>query len=178
MPIPKPGPVAAWFNRVPSYLYRAHLGAIMGPRFVMLTTVGRRSRAVRRTVVEVFARGETPGRDGLPVLHVVASRGARSDWYANATSMGRIRVDWMDRRGRADVHRLDIDDRVHLLTRYASDHPKAAAMLVKGVLDEPSTAGTEQMRRLAAAVRALRLEPAGGAITDGSTADSDVAPRR
>jgi len=179
MVLRKPGPLVAWFDRTPSYLFRAHLGALAGPRLVMLTTLGRRSGLVRRTVVEVFAIGPTPEGTGLPVIQVVASRGTHSDWYANALAMGRIRVDWMSRRGRADVHRLGLDERVELLGDYARRHRRAAAMLAKGVLDEPFTGEPAQLRRLASEVRALRLVPASptGASV-GATLGTDVAPPR
>ncbi|MBM7504541.1 nitroreductase family deazaflavin-dependent oxidoreductase [Agromyces aurantiacus] len=172
MVLRKPGPAVAWFNRMPVYAYRAHLGRIMGPRFVMITALGRSTGALRRTVVEAFAVGAVPDDDALPVLHVVASRGRRSDWYANATAGGRVRVDWMSRRGRADVHRLDVDERAALLTDYALRRPKAAALLTHGVLDEAFTGDPAQLRRLAGQVRALRLEPV------ASAAAADVAPER
>ena len=179
MVLDKPGPLRAWFDRTPSYLYRAHLGALMGPRLVMLTTVGRRSGLIRRTVVEVFADDPAPDGTGLPVITVVASRGTRSDWYANAVATGRIRVDWMARRGRADVHRLGIDERVELLADYARRHRRAAAMLGNAVLDEPFTGEPEQLRRLASEVRALRLVPASPAGWGVSAAQgTDVAPPR
>ena len=167
----KPGPLLAWFNRAPSYLYRAHLGALLGPRLVMITTTGRTSGRIRRTVVQVYARGTTPGGSQPPVLHVLASRGRRSDWYANATAAGRVRVDWMARRATVDVHRLDLDERAELLADYAHREPKAAALLVRAVLDEQSTGEAAQVRRLATAVRALRLGPL-------ASAGADVAPPR
>lgn len=179
MALRKPGPLLAWFNRAPSYLFRAHLGVLVGPRLVMLTTVGRRSGLVRRTVVEVFAGDPTPGGTGLPVIEVVASRGTRSDWYANAVVMGRVRVDWMARRGRAEVHRLGLDERVGLLAEYTRRHRRAAATLTKAVLDEPFTGRPAQLRRLASEVRALRLVPASPTLAGGSaTQGTDVAPTR
>ena len=74
----KPGPVLAWFYRAPSFLYRARIGWLMGPHFLMLTTTGRKTGTTRRTVLEVVARGTTPEGGLPPTLWVVASRGPRT----------------------------------------------------------------------------------------------------
>src|SRR5512134_2510010 len=53
MAMKKPGPVVRWFYRVPTYLFRARLGRLLGPGLVMITTTGRTTGATRRVVVEV-----------------------------------------------------------------------------------------------------------------------------
>ncbi|MGR0221721.1 nitroreductase family deazaflavin-dependent oxidoreductase [Agromyces sp. ZXT2-6] len=163
----KPGPLLAWFYRAPSVLYRARLGWLLGGRFLMLTAVGRTTGEPRRTVVEVARRaGRDPGSP--PVLWVVASRGPRTDWYRNAVTNPRVRVDWRSRRYAANARPLDEDERVELLADYQRRHPRAAAMLGSAALDASFTADHDALRRLAHELRALRLDPA----------STDVAPPR
>lgn len=157
----KPGPVVALLNRAPVPLYRAHLGWIMGPRFLMLTTTGRKTGRTRRTVVEVVKRADGPAGARAPVLWVVASRGPHSDWYANATSARPMRITWMTRTFTPQVHALDVDERFELLADYQRRHPRAAAMLGKAALGQDFTASPEHLRRLADDLRALRFDPPG-----------------
>ena len=48
---------------------------------------------------------------------------------------------------------------IDLLADYRRRHPKAAALLSRGVLGEELTDDPEAVRRLATELRALRLEP-------------------
>lgn len=153
----KPGPVLAWFYRAPAALYRGRLGWLMGPHFLMLTTTGRKTGTTRRTVLEVVARGTTPEEARLPTFWVVASRGARTDWYANATAARTARVDWMSRHATVPVHALDEDERLELLAGYQRRHPRLAATLGRAALGDEFTGDPAHLRRLAATLRALRL---------------------
>lgn len=157
MPMEKPGPVVAFLYRAPVVLYRAHLGWVLGGHFLMLTTTGRKSGRTRRTVLEVARRAGVPG--GLPTLWVVASRGRHTDWYANAVAGGPTRVTWKWHTFTPRVHALDTSERADLLADYQRRHPRAAAMLGSRVLGGEFTADSEQLHRLAAELRAVRLEP-------------------
>jgi deazaflavin-dependent oxidoreductase (nitroreductase family) len=159
MAMKRPGPVLRWFSRAPYVLYRTHLGWLMGSRFLLLTTVGRKTEATRRSTLEVAARSGGAAASALPTLWVFASRGRHTDWYANAIASGEATVDWMSRRFAVHAHALDVQERSDLLADYRRRHPKAAALLGKGMLgaeyaDDPASLG-----RLAGELRALRLEP-------------------
>ncbi|MRX42334.1 nitroreductase family deazaflavin-dependent oxidoreductase [Agromyces kandeliae] len=170
MAMKKPGPLLAWFYRAPSALYRARLGWLMGGRFVMLTVVGRTSGIARRTVLEVVKRGAGSAPTAPPTLWVVASRGAKTDWYRNALAHPDVRVDWRSQRFAARAVDLDEDARVDLLADYQRHYPRAAAMLGKAALGEAFTSDPHDLRVLAQDLRALRLEP--------SEASTDVAGTR
>jgi deazaflavin-dependent oxidoreductase (nitroreductase family) len=107
----KPGPVRELLNRAPIPLYRAHLGWVLGSHLLMLTTTGRKTGRIRRTVVEVVKRLDSPNHGDTPTLWVIASRGRHSDWYANAISGGLTRITWMARSFTPRVHALDADER-------------------------------------------------------------------
>ena len=51
------------------------------------------------------------------------------------------------------------DERFELLADYQRRHPRAAAVLGKASLGEDFTAASEDLRRLAGDLRALRFEP-------------------
>ncbi|GAA2021712.1 nitroreductase family deazaflavin-dependent oxidoreductase [Agromyces tropicus] len=176
MAMKKPGPVLAWFYHAPSALYRARLGRLMGGRFLMLTAFGRSSGIERATVLEVVRR-EVPA-SGPPTLWVVASRGARTDWYRNAVAHPRVRVDWRSQRFAADAIDLDEDERVELLADYQRRYPKAAAMLGRAALGEAFTSDPDDLRVLAEDLRALRLEPTGAGAEQTPTDGGDVAGAR
>ena len=64
--------------RAPVYLYRWHLGRLLGHRFLLLTHVGRRTGLRRQTVLEVVQY-----RDDGPEVVVVNGFGLDSDWVRN-----------------------------------------------------------------------------------------------
>lgn len=163
----KPGPLLAWLYRAPTALYRAHLGRLLGGRFLMLTAAGRSSGLPRRTVVEVVRR-DGAGTAAPPTLWVVASRGPRTDWYRNAVANPDVGVHWRSRHFRAIARPLDEGERLELLADYQRRHPRAAAMLGSAALDASFTAEPDALRRLSRELRAIRLDPA----------PPDVAPPR
>ncbi|WP_448809699.1 nitroreductase family deazaflavin-dependent oxidoreductase [Agromyces bauzanensis] len=152
----KPGSVVAFFNRAPVALYRARLGWLLGGHFLLLTTTGRKTGRTRRTVLEVARRVDAPG--GRTALWVIASRGRRTDWYANARAGGPTRVTWKARTFTPQVHALDADERAELLADYQRRHPRAAAMLGSALLGSEFTGDPGHLQRLATELRALRLE--------------------
>ena len=64
--------------RAPVYLYRWHLGWLLGHRFVLLTHTGRSSGLRRQTVLEVVDYRK-PG----PEVVVVSAFGRDADWFRN-----------------------------------------------------------------------------------------------
>jgi deazaflavin-dependent oxidoreductase (nitroreductase family) len=69
--------------RAPVLLYRAHLGWLLGRRFLMLTHVGRRTGREYRTVVEVV--GVLPSSGEYVVM---SGFGAYADWLRNLMAGG------------------------------------------------------------------------------------------
>jgi deazaflavin-dependent oxidoreductase (nitroreductase family) len=62
----------------PRWLYRLHLGCVLGHRFLLLTHRGRRSGRLYTTVLEV-ARYDPATRESI----VVSGWGDRANWYCN-----------------------------------------------------------------------------------------------
>ena len=66
------------FFRAPVYLYRWRLGWLLGPRLLLLTHIGRRTRLRRQSVLEVVEY-----RKGGPEVVVVNGFGPDCDWLRN-----------------------------------------------------------------------------------------------
>jgi deazaflavin-dependent oxidoreductase (nitroreductase family) len=159
MAMKKPGPLLRWFARAPYVAYRARFGWLFGSRFLMITTTGRKTGTARRTMLEVAALDGRGAASAVPTLWVIASRGRNTDWYRNAVAGGPVQVDWKSYHAAVRACPLDARERVDLLADYRRRHPKAAALLSRGVLGEELTDDPEAVRRLATELRALRLEP-------------------
>src|SRR5664279_3639569 len=64
--------------RFPIWLFRIHLGWIMGHRFLLLTHMGRKSGLTRQTVLEVVHYDKVTG-----ACVVASGWGTKSEWYRN-----------------------------------------------------------------------------------------------
>ena len=111
-----------WLVRAPVWLYRARLGILLGPRFVMLEHTGRKSGARRYVVLEVVQRREAGS-------HVVVSGfGDRAQWFRNIRAEPRVRVYALSRKPAAAIARvLPPAEAAAVLTDYAARHPRAWA---------------------------------------------------
>lgn len=88
----KPTGLKKWFFQAPSWLYRAHLGFLMGRRFLMIEHRGRKSAKLYRTVIEVVGRHPDKGE-----WIVTAGFGPKSDWYLNLQA-GTLEAVWIRSR--------------------------------------------------------------------------------
>ncbi len=73
-----PRGLAALAFRLPIALYRVKLGWLLDSRFLLLRHRGRRSGAIRSTVLEVIHRDRDVG-----TYYVAAAWGKRAQWYRN-----------------------------------------------------------------------------------------------
>lgn len=117
-----------WLMRLPIPMYRAGLGWLLGPRFVMIEHLGRSSGEPRHAVVEIVER---EGR----ALRVASGFGTRAQWYRNLRANG---VAYLSaggvRREHVAVDLLGEEASRVVLERYRSAHPGAWQRL-KGAMD-------------------------------------------
>jgi deazaflavin-dependent oxidoreductase (nitroreductase family) len=73
--------------KLPVFLYRLHLGWLLGRRFMQITHVGRHSGKVRRTVLAVLQFDEKTKE----IYAVSAWKG--SDWYYNIQSSPALQIE-------------------------------------------------------------------------------------
>ncbi|MCA9851392.1 MAG: nitroreductase family deazaflavin-dependent oxidoreductase [Dehalococcoidia bacterium] len=121
-------PTGPWklFFRAPIWLYRLHLGWLLGGRFLLMEHVGRRSGLVRRVVVEVVHHD----RDA-DTYTVASGFGPRSDWYLNLKEHPDIAIRVGRRYLAVRAHFLSADEGADVMERYAREHTKAAPELAK-----------------------------------------------
>jgi deazaflavin-dependent oxidoreductase (nitroreductase family) len=73
--------------KLPIFLYRLHLGWLLGKRFMQITHVGRHSGKVRRTVLAVLRFDEK----SKEIYAVSAWKG--SDWYYNIQASPALQIE-------------------------------------------------------------------------------------
>nr|WP_246256073.1 nitroreductase family deazaflavin-dependent oxidoreductase [Isoptericola halotolerans] len=124
-------------------MYRAGLGFVLGPRFLLMRHRGRVSGEPRSVVLEVTDR---PAADRIIV---VAGTGPKAQWYRNVLVEPRVLVSTGFRRdARARARALTPDDAAAVLQRYASEHPRAWSALRRVLSEwaEPLAAATGERR--------------------------------
>jgi deazaflavin-dependent oxidoreductase (nitroreductase family) len=140
--------------RAPIWLYRAHLGALLGHTFLLLTHKGRKSGLPRQTVLEVVHY------DKATRTHVVASGwGTGSDWYRNVQQTPNVIVRSGGARIPARAEILPADAAERELRWYARNHPFRARELGSLMVGQPFDGSDEAIRRLAHTVPFVALRP-------------------
>lgn len=105
--------------RAPIWLYRHGLGAVLGPRLVMIEHIGRKSGEARYVVLEVVDR---PDRD---TVIVCSGFGETAQWYRNLRVHPECRVTVGGRARAALADPLDRAASDEVLDRYRTAHPAA-----------------------------------------------------
>lgn len=112
--------------RLPIALYRAHLGWLLGRRFLLLTHRGRKSGAWRQAVLEVV-RYDPATRESA----VVSAYGDRADWYRNILASPPIEVQTGRHRYTPQYRLLAPDERLAALADYRRRYKRAFAAVMR-----------------------------------------------
>jgi deazaflavin-dependent oxidoreductase (nitroreductase family) len=149
----RPTRATRFLLRAPVWLYRWHLGAVLGQRFVLLEHRGRRTGQLRRNVLEVVDY-----EPGFRRVVVCSGWGERSDWYRNVMANPQVCYSIGSTRRCGIAHRLDPIDAETALRHYGDRHPRALRALANRVLgDEGSPDVDGAAATLAAALPVLAL---------------------
>ncbi len=105
---------------LPRYLYRWHLGWLLGHRCLMITHIGRKTGSLRQTVLEV-AHYDPSTQECV----VMSGYGAQSDWYRNIQAQPAIEVQVGRQRYRPKQRMLSTEETLAVLEEYQRDHPLA-----------------------------------------------------
>lgn len=124
----KPTGVWKWVLRLPIYLFRAHLGFVMGERILLLTHQGRVSGQVHRTPVEVVMHDATT-REYI----VCSGTGPRADWYRNIAVAPVIEVQVRNRQWRPTQRMLSQREAAERFAAYEAAHPTTARRLLESM---------------------------------------------
>lgn len=150
------GRMSRAFSRLPIWLYRAHLGWLLGERFLLLMHTGRTSGMERRTVLEVIRHDADTG------AYVVCSGwGESADWFRNVLKTPDVAIAVGHRRFAATATRLPEAEGEQIFLTYARRHPRAFRNLTRVLLNqraESMEALCQQMARTAPVV-AFRPKP-------------------
>ena len=106
--------------RAPIWLYRAHLGWLLGHRFVLLTHTGRKSGLPRHTVLEVVRYDKHTG-----ACIVASGWDTKSDWFLNVTANPIIVMQIGSQCSAATAKRLSPEVGAQELLDYSRRHPLA-----------------------------------------------------
>ena len=128
----------------PVYIYRWHLGRLLGKRFLLLTHIGRRSGLRRQTVLEVMEYR----KDG-PEAVVMSGFGRGSDWLRNIEANHQEEVTIGSQHFVATHRFLGEDEAVAVVSGYERRN-RIAGPIVRSVLSRLlgwSYDGSDESRR-------------------------------
>jgi deazaflavin-dependent oxidoreductase (nitroreductase family) len=112
--------------RLPIYLYRMHLGRLLGTRFLRLKHIGRVSSLPRFTVLEVLDYD----RD-KDTYFVASGWGERSDWVKNIAADPQVEIQVAGRHIPARARRAAPDEAAQEMLQYGRAHPTALQELAR-----------------------------------------------
>ncbi len=124
--LPLPRGILAWLLRAPVWLYRFHLGGLLGSRFLLLTHTGRKTGRPHQTVVEVIGHDRAGG-----VYYVPSGWGERSSWYKNVMANPAVTVQVGNDRFAAMAERVAPEVGAQVMLEYARRHPLALRELAE-----------------------------------------------
>ena len=122
VPMDSPGPVFRLIFKIPTLLYRLGLGGFVGPHFLLLTTLGRKSGKIRHTPLEFSADEKTGG------YIVMAGWGGKTDWYRNALANPRVKVQIGWRKFEAEAEPLPNLEVAQMLLEISRKAPRMVAV--------------------------------------------------
>jgi len=130
--------------RLPIWLYRTHLGWLLGDRFLMLTHTGRKSGLARHTVIEVVQHDKA-----TDTYYVVSGWGEKSDWYQNIHKNPFVSIQTGGRIFHTKAEFVPVEQAIGIVETYAHDHPVAFNELSGLFLGEKMKPGSDAPQRLA-----------------------------
>jgi deazaflavin-dependent oxidoreductase (nitroreductase family) len=133
--------------RLPIWLYRLHLGWLLGERFLLLTHTGRHTGKPRQTVIEVVKHDRERAD-----FYVVSGWGPRADWYRNIHAQPQVLVQAGRHRWHARAEDVPLPQAVDILEEYTRRYPLAFKELTGFFLGEQLPPGRESSERLAASM--------------------------
>jgi deazaflavin-dependent oxidoreductase (nitroreductase family) len=149
----KPHGLLKWAFTLPRYLYRWHLGWLMGHQCLMITHLGRKSGRRRQTVLEVV-QYDPKTLESV----VVAGYGVQSDWYRNIQAHPALLVQVGGRRYVPRQRILSFEETLALFEEYQQHHPSRFRRLLR--LAGHQYDGTpERLRTLATLIPAIAFSP-------------------
>jgi len=152
-PPPKPRGLLKWAYFLPRYLYRWHLGWLLGHRVMMITHVGRKTGRKRQTVVE--AVNYDPKTQACVA---VAGYGEQTDWYRNIQAHPALEIQVGSKRYVPQQHLLSSQELLTLLQNYEHRYPHGLRLLFRA-LGYPYDGSAEGLSAVAQVLRGVEFRP-------------------
>ena len=139
------GKLTLWAFRLPIWLFRFHLGWLLGQRFLMIEHTGRKSGLSRKTVLEVL-RHDTSN----DTYYIGSARGKKSNWFQNVSVNPEVAVHVGFRKFNTFAKQVPIEITELELLSYARRHPIAIRELNRlvGYQIEPTEEGLKSLAQL------------------------------
>ncbi len=150
---PRPKGLLKWAFTLPRYLYRWHLGWLLGHHVMMITHAGRKTGVVRQTVVE--AANYNPKTQECVAI---AGYGEQTDWYRNLQAHPALEVQIGSRRYVPQQHLLSREELLALLQDYEHRHPRGLGMLLRAT-GYAYDGSPEGLRAIAQVLRGVAFRP-------------------
>ncbi len=128
----RPSGILRFLFRLPILLYKAHLGWLVGRRFLLLTHTGHKSGLPRQTVLEVVDY-----KQANDVFIVASGWGNKSDWYQNILKTPDVVVNFAGRQSERSAVIMSQTQAAQALFEYSQKHPRAYRILTRELLGRP-----------------------------------------
>ncbi len=112
--------------RAPIWLYRLHLGGLLGGRFLLLHHTGRKSGLPRQNVLEVVDCDKA-----TDTYMIAAGFGKKSDWYRNILQNPAVEIEVGRQKSKRTAVALSPQESGQAMVDYAHRNPRAAKELMR-----------------------------------------------
>lgn len=151
----QPRGLLRFFLRMPILLYHAHLGWLLGGRFLLLTHTGRKSGLPRQVVLEVVHHdAETDA------YFVAAGWRGKADWFKNIQINSAVQIMTSSRSLKATAAVMQLVEAAATFYIYARRYPLAFRELSRIMMGKALQPNQEDCFRLAKSVPLVMLTPA------------------
>lgn len=145
--------------RLPIWLYRLHLGWLLGHRFLLLTHRGRATGRPRQAVIEVI-RYDPTTRQSV----VVSGWRGETDWYRNLQAQPALEIVTGAERYVPQQRFLDATETAAELRSYFARHPLVAKRVLAAIFGLELDDTTRSYADAADLFRGVAFRPRSGSL--------------
>ena len=149
----KPHGIGRWFSKWPVWVYRLHLGWLLGYRFLLVTHCGRRSGKLRQTGVMVLHY------DSYSHTAVVVAGSQCADWYRNVQASPAIEIAIGRERYQPEQKFLRPHE-IAMLLKWSRRHHPLTARVQGWFFGWPWKASDAELLNLAQSLGGISFRPA------------------
>ncbi len=145
--------IGRWFSQWPVWVYRLHLGWLLGHRFLLVTHRGRRSGKIRQTGVMVLHY------DPCSHTALVAAGSKNADWYRNVQASPAVEIAIGRERYRPEQKFLE-PHKIAMVLSWSRRHHPVTARVQSLFFGWPWKASDAELLNLAQSLGGISFRPA------------------